>query len=143
MIKITHEPLDPKLITTKVFNNQNGAIVTFLGSTRRTTGDKIVLYLEYEAYRPMADKKLAEIVDEVCYQSSVKDVAIVHRLGRLDIGDISLIVATAAPHRKDAFAACQKIVDRIKDIVPIWKKEFFEDGEVWVGIEEHGINNMN
>ena len=143
MIEITHQPLDPELITRKVLNKNNGAIVTFLGSTRQTTGDKTVLYLEYEAYRPMADKKLAEIANEICYQSSVKDVAIAHRLGHLDIGDISLVVATASPHRKDAFAACQKIVDRIKDIVPIWKKEVFDDGEVWVGLEEHNINKTS
>ena len=143
MIAITHEPLDPEMVINKVLNNQNGAIVTFLGSTRRTTGGRIVLHLEYEAYRPMADKKLAEIANEICDQSSVKDIAIAHRLGLLNIGDISLVVAAAAPHRRDAFAACQKVVDRIKDIVPIWKKEIFEDGEVWVGMEESNTINMD
>jgi molybdopterin synthase catalytic subunit len=83
----------------------------------------------------MADAKLAEVADEMRERWSV-DVAIAHRLGRLEIGDISLVVAVGSPHRKDAFAACQYSVDRIKQLVPIWKKEFFEGGEVWVGSQE-------
>ena len=133
MIEITREPLDPEVITEKVTRNTNGAVVTFLGTTRSLTGGRKVLHLEYEAYRPMADNKLAEIVEEIRERWSVEDVAIAHRLGRLEIGDISLVVAVATAHRKDAFAACQHAVDRIKQMVPIWKKEFFEGGEVWVG----------
>ena len=136
MIEITHEPLDPEAITAKVGKNSNGAVVTFLGTTRSFTGNRKVLHLEYEAYQPMADKMLAEIVDEIRQRWSLEDVAVAHRLGRLEIGEISLVVAVASPHRKEAFAACQYSVDRIKQIVPIWKKEFFEDGEVWVGSHE-------
>ena len=135
MIEITHEPLDPESVTARVRKDTNGAVVTFLGTTRSTTGDRKVLHLEYEAYRPMADAKLAEIADEMRERWSV-DVAIAHRLGRLEIGGISLVVAVGSPHRKDAFAACQYSVDRIKQLVPIWKKEFFEGGEVWVGSQE-------
>ena len=135
MIEITHEPLDPESVTARVRKDTNGAVATFLGTTRSSTGDRKVLHLEYEAYRPMADAKLAEIVEEMLDRWSV-DVAISHRLGRLEIGDISLVVAVASPHRKDAFAACQYSVDRIKQLVPIWKKEFFEGGEVWVGSQE-------
>ena len=135
MIEITHDTLDPEFIAAKVKKDANGAVVTFLGTTRSSTGDRKVLHLEYEAYRPMADAKLAEIVEEMLDRWSV-DVAISHRLGRLEIGDISLVVAVASPHRKDAFAACQYSVDRIKQLVPIWKKEFFEGGEVWVGSQE-------
>ena len=135
MIEITHEPLDPEAVTAKVRKDTNGAVVTFLGTTRSSTGDRKVLHLEYEAYRPMADAKLAEIADEMRERWSV-DVAIAHRLGRLEIGDISLVVAVGSPHRKDTFAACQYSVDRIKQLVPIWKKEFFEGGEVWVGSQE-------
>ena len=136
MIHITHDPLDPEAITAKVRRDSNGAVLTFLGTTRDHTRGRKVLYLEYEAYRPMADNKLAEIADEIRARWDVQDVAISHRLGRLEIGDISLVVAVASPHREHAFAACQYSVDRIKQIVPIWKKEYFEGGEVWVGSQE-------
>ena len=137
MIEITYDRLDPASVTEKVTRDSNGAVVTFLGTTRDSTGDRKVLHLEYEAYRPMADKKLAEIADEIRERwPDVQDVAIAHRLGRLEVGDISLVVAVASPHRKEAFAACQYSIDRIKRIVPIWKKEFFEGGEVWVGSQE-------
>ena len=140
MIQITHEPLDSESITAAVRKGANGAVVTFLGSTRSSTGGRNVLHLEYEAYRPMADAKLAEVADEMRRQWAV-DVAIAHRLGRLEIGDISLVIAVASPHRKDAFDACHYSVDRIKQIVPIWKKEFFEDGEVWVGSQEDALES--
>jgi molybdopterin synthase catalytic subunit len=132
MILITNDPLDPQATTGLVRTSSNGAVVTFLGTTRDNTGERRVLHLEYEAYRPMADKKLAEIAAEVSKKWPVQDVAIAHRLGRLEIGDISLVVAVASPHRRDAFAASQYVVDRIKQTVPIWKKEFFEGGEVWI-----------
>lgn len=138
MIEITYQPLDPEAITARVRKDSNGAVVTFLGTTRDQTANRKVLFLEYEAYRPMADAKLAEIVQEIRARWKVEDVAIAHRLGRLEIGEISLVVAVAAPHRKEAFAACAYSVDRIKQIVPIWKKEFFEGGEVWVGSQEEG-----
>ena len=132
MILITAEPLDPEATTSLVRRRSNGAVVTFQGVTRDTTADRRVLYLEYEAYRPMADKKLAEIASEVSAGWPIEDIAIAHRVGRLEIGDVSLVVAVASPHRRDAFAASQHVVDRIKQTVPIWKKEFFEGGEVWV-----------
>ena len=136
MIEITREPLLPDAITARVRRPGNGAVVTFLGTTRSSTGDRNVLRLEYEAYEPMAEKKLAEIAGEIRERFGVADVAISHRLGRLEIEEISLVVAVASPHRKDAFAACQYSVDRIKQLVPIWKKEFFEGGDVWVGSQE-------
>ena len=136
MIEITHEPLIPQEITSRVEKNSNGAVVKFLGATRDSTGGRKVLYLEYEAYRPMADTQLAVVADEICDRFGVEDVAISHRLGRLELGDISLVVAVASPHRENAFEACKYSIDRIKQIVPIWKKEFFEGGEVWVGSQE-------
>ena len=139
MIEITREPLDPEAITARVRKDTNGAVVTFLGVTRDSTGNRNVLHLEYEAYRPMADHKLAEIAEEMRDRWSVEDVAIAHRLGRLEIGDISLVVAVASPHRGAAFEACQFSVHRIKQIVPIWKREFFEGGEVWVGSQEDAL----
>ena len=131
MINITHEVLDPEAVTEQVKGDGSGAVVTFLGTTRDTTRDRKVLHLEYEAYVPMAEKKLAEVAGEMRDRWDVS-VAVAHRLGRLEIGDISLVVAVSAAHRKDAFAACQYSVDRIKQTVPIWKKEYFEGGEVWV-----------
>lgn len=136
MITITNEPLCPEAITDSVKQDSNGAVVTFLGSTRDSTAERRVLYLEYEAYRPMADHQLARIADEIRERWGISDVAIAHRLGRLEISDLSLVVAIASPHRKEAFEASAYAIDRIKQIVPIWKKEFFEGGEVWVGSQE-------
>lgn len=136
MIEITHDILDPEAIAERVQNDANGAVVTFLGVTRNSTGERNVLFLEYEAYRPMADNQLERITKEIRERWGIDDVAISHRLGRLEIGDISLVVAIASPHRKEAFEACAYSIDRIKQIVPIWKKEFFEGGEVWVGSQE-------
>ena len=139
MIEITHRALDPQPITASVRRDSNGAVVTFLGATRRDSMGKGVLYLEYEAYEPMALKKLSEIAAEVTQKWGVQDLDIFHRVGRLEIEDISLVVAVASPHRKEAFQACGYVVDRIKEDVPIWKKEVFEDGEVWVGCQSHSL----
>ena len=136
MIEITYDVLDLQLITNKVVGDSNGAIVTFLGNTRDHTGDRRVLYLEYEAYQPMADKMLARVAEEMLEKWELGGVAISHRLGKLEIGETSLIVAVSSPHRIAAFDACQYSIDRIKEIVPIWKKEFFEGGDVWVGSQE-------
>ena len=132
MIEITDQSLDADAITARVRKDTNGAVVTFLGTTRSNTGGRKVLHLEYEAYRPMAENKLIEIGGEMRQRFSVEEVAIAHRIGRLEVGEISLVVAVASPHRLEAFAACQYSVDCIKQTVPIWKKEFFEGGEVWV-----------
>lgn len=139
MIEITDRVIDPRPITASVRRDSNGAVVTFLGTTRRTSMGKEVLYLEYEAYRPMALKKLREIAMEVMEKWPIQDVSIFHRIGRLEIEDISLVVAIASPHRREAFQACGYVVDRIKETAPIWKKEVFEDGEVWVGCQSHAV----
>ena len=139
MITITNETLCPDAITDSVKSDSNGAVVTFLGSTRDSTAARKVQYLEYEAYRPMADNQLARIIDEIRERWGISDVAIAHRLGRIEIGDLSLVVAIASPHRKEAFEASAYAIDRIKQIVPIWKKEFFEGGEVWVGSQEDEV----
>ena len=133
MIEITHDVLDAESITSQVKHDGAGAVVTFLGTTRDHTGDRRVLYLEYEAYRPMADQELARVAEEMRERWDLMGVAIAHRLGRLELGETSLVVAVSSAHRKDTFEACHYSVDRIKQIVPIWKKEHFEDGEVWVG----------
>jgi molybdopterin synthase catalytic subunit len=137
MIEITTSPLDPEQITARVRQDTNGAVVTFLGTTRLLSEGKRVVRLEYEAYETMALKKLEEIREEMMAEFGIEDVAISHRIGVVDIGQISLVVAVASPHRQEAFLACHKIVDRLKETVPIWKKEFFEDGSRWVACENH------
>ncbi len=136
LIHITHDVLDPGRAVELVQNPGAGAIVTFVGTTRDHTGDLRVLRLEYEAYRPMADEQLKRVADEMATQWDLTGVAIHHRLGRLEIGEASLVVAVSSAHRQAAFEACHFSIDRIKQIVPIWKKEFFEGGEVWVGSQE-------
>ena len=135
-VLITNNPLNPKQFSDEVHSNENGAIVLFLGVTRNQTDDREVLYLEYEAYRPMADNKIHEVIDQTKHRFPISKISIGHRLGRLEIGDISLIVAVSAPHRQSAFEASQIIVDKIKQIVPIWKREFFVGGDIWIGYPE-------
>ena len=136
MIVITHDELSPGEAVSHVENPAAGAIVTFVGTTRDNTAGRRVLFLDYEAYRPMADQQLERVADEMRDRWDLTGVAIYHRLGKLEIGEASLIVAVSSAHRKEAFEACAFSIDRIKQIVPIWKKEFFEGGEVWVGSQE-------
>ena len=133
-ILITDEPLDAEKVTAMVMSTANGGVVTFQGITRDQTGGRTVELLEYEAYPEMAYTMLQQIFDEVEERWGVTDLALAHRIGRLELGEASLIVAAAAAHRAEAFAVTMYVVDRLKEIVPIWKKEFFEDGSVWVGI---------
>ena len=132
MITITETQLDIQSFTDYVLGDQNGAVNTFLGVTRNSTDGRAVVKLEYECYLPMAEKKLEEIKNEAVRKWEISSVAIGHRIGTLDIGETSLVVAVSGPHRAAVFEVCQYIVDRIKEIVPIWKKEFFEDGAIWV-----------
>jgi molybdopterin synthase catalytic subunit len=138
MVFLTHEPLDAQAVTAQVLKPTNGGVVTFLGVTRNHNEGRRVLHLEYEAYPEMALRKLEDIRQEIRQKWGIEDVAVAHRLGRLEIGETSLVVAVGAPHRKEAYEACAYVVDRIKDMVPIWKKEFFEGGEVWIGHSSHG-----
>ena len=137
MIEVTHEPLDPEVVTRKVVKDTNGAVVTFLGTTRDNFEGKRVITLEYEAFEEMAVKKLEEIRQGLMAEFQIEDIAIAHRIGGVDIGQISLVVAVASPHRKEAFLACHEAVDRLKSTVPIWKKEIYEDGSRWVACEDH------
>ena len=137
MIVLTDEPLDPVAVTDAVRRDGNGAVVTFLGTTRDNFGGKTVTRLEYEAYDAMAVKKLREVRDSLRADYGIADIAIAHRTGRVDVGQISLVVAVASPHREVAFAACHEAVNRIKTVVPIWKKEWFADGSRWVACEDH------
>ena len=127
------EHLDSSALTEFVTTNVDGAIVTFLGVTRDSNQGRIVKYLEYEAYQPMAQNKMAEIIKEMRGRWSIGKIAVAHRTGRVNIGETSMVIVVASPHRRPAFEASLYFVDRLKEIVPIWKKEFFEGGEVWIG----------
>jgi molybdopterin synthase catalytic subunit len=124
-------PIDPAEAVRHVRADQDGAIVTFDGFVRNESHGRRTLYLEYEAYEPMALSKMKEIGAQVHERFSIHRVAIVHRLGRLEIADTSVFIAVSAPHRAAAFDACRFAIDALKRTVPIWKKEYFEDGAVW------------
>jgi len=130
---ITKEPLNIEEITKKVVRVEAGAITTFTGTVREFTKGKRTLYLEYDAYIPMAEKKLAQIGEEISEKWPDAKTAISHRIGRLEISEIAVVIAVSTPHRKDAYEANEYAIERIKQIVPIWKKEHWEDGELWIG----------
>lgn len=132
-IELTNKPISPEEVTAKVLKDENGGVVTFLGTVRNSFEGKPVRYLEYEAYPEMALKKMEELAQEIRAKWGIDDVAITHRLGHLEIGEIAVVIAVASPHRKEAFEACEYAIDRLKEIVPIWKKEAFVGGERWVG----------
>jgi MoaE-MoaD fusion protein len=132
-VAVVHETVDAREMADAVRRDFNGAIVTFEGTTRNETDGETVLHLEYETDERMATKVLTQILEETSCRFGVPSMVARHRVGRLEIGDVSLIVAAGAPHRLEAFLATQYAVDRIKHIVPVWKKEFFENGSVWVG----------
>jgi len=132
-IEITNQPLDPPAVAARVRQDSDGAVLVFEGVTRDHNLGRRVLHLEYEAYRPMADEKMREIVAEMSQQWDIDRVAVAHRVGRVDIGECSLVVAVSATHRRPAFESALHFVDRLKEIVPIWKKENWADGtSQWV-----------
>ena len=130
--QIVHKPIQVNKITQQLGQEEDGAIVTFLGVVRNNTRGRSTMFLEYEAYESMAIRKLSEIGTIIHRQWQIGHIGIVHRLGRVEIGEISVVIVVTSPHRKVAFEACQYAIDTLKKIVPIWKKEFFEDGEIWV-----------
>jgi molybdopterin synthase catalytic subunit len=133
MIRLTHDPIDHAALTESVRRPGCGAVVVFLGSVRDLTGDEVTLALEYEAYPPMAERKMAEIEKDTRARWPVGELALVHRLGRLEVGEVSVAVAVSTPHRADAFAACRHAIDRLKELVPIWKKDLAPGGRSnWV-----------
>jgi molybdopterin synthase catalytic subunit len=129
--ELLRTPIDTVELVRHVRADQNGAIVTFDGFVRNESHGRPTLYLEYEAYEPMALAKMREIGAHIQEKYSIHRVAIVHRLGHLDIGETSVFIAVSAPHRAAAFDACRFAIDTLKRTVPIWKKEYFEDGAVW------------
>ena len=136
LYRIVEEPLSPDAVAGSVGDPAAGGIVIFSGVVRNEKDGRPVKYLEYEAHAPMAEAKLREIGAEVRRRwPSVKAVAILHRIGRLEIGESSVLIAVSAAHRREAFEACHYAIDTLKQTVPVWKKEHFEDGEVWVGLQ--------
>ena len=130
--KITEAPIDPDALYKQVLRDHNGAVVTFCGVVRNHANDKATSYLIYEAYPEMAEKKMAQIGVQVEERWGIRDFGIVHRVGRLEIGEVSVLIAVSSPHRAEAFEACRYAIDRLKEVVPIWKKEVGEDGAFWV-----------
>ena len=131
--RVVSERLNAAEVTDAVRRPSNGAVVTFEGTTRDSTNGRRVVRLEYETHARMAEKVLRHVLEETAARFGLSDAAARHRIGRVDVGETSLVVAVAAPHRLEAFLAVQYAVDRIKHVVPVWKKERFEDGEVWIG----------
>jgi len=133
MIQLTHDPIDYHGLIESVRRPDCGAVVGFLGTVRDLTGDRITVALDYEAYSPLAEKKMAEIEADTRALWPIGEIALIHRLGRLEVGEISVAIAVSCPHRAAAFAACQHAIDRLKELVPIWKKENWADGQTaWV-----------
>jgi molybdopterin synthase catalytic subunit len=134
LFSVVDRPLRLEDVIAAVSGEAYGGLVTFSGSVRNQTKGRRVLRLEYEAYPPMAERVLAAIGAEVAERFGGTRLAIMHRVGTLMPGEVAVVIAAAAPHRKEAFLACEHAIERLKQDVPIWKKEFFEDGEVWVGL---------
>jgi molybdopterin converting factor subunit 1 len=135
VIRIVDEPISADHLAELVRTDADGAVCTFLGVARRWTRGQEVIHLEYEAYPEMAERKMREIADELRVKWGVTGVAILHRTGVLAIGEASVGIAVSSPHRREAFAACQYAIDRLKQVVPIWKKEVWSNGEQWIGWE--------
>ena len=127
MVEITDNAIHPERVIREVERNANGAVVTFIGTVRSPSQGKEVLYLEYEAFKEMGEQKLRQIAQEIDSRWQLPDVAICHRVGRVEAGEIGLVIAVAAPHRQEAFEACQYAIDRLKQIVPIWKQEVYKE----------------
>ena len=133
MVELTNEPIDAAAVLARAGSSLAGAVVLFLGTTREMTGERRTLSLDYECYPEMAAKKLAELEDEARRRWPVLECAIVHRLGHLELGEASIAIAVSTPHRHDAFEAGKWLIDTIKQVVPIWKKENWADGAAeWV-----------
>lgn len=131
--EIVNEPINVQTVIDKVVDRDAGAINTFIGTVRETTRGRKTLYLVYEAYESMAVKKLEQIGREIEERWNDAKVAISHRVGRLEITDVAVAIAVSTPHRADSYEASRYAIERIKEMVPIWKKEHWEDGEEWIG----------
>ena len=143
--ELTTETLDVGAIARRIVPENCGAIVTLDGFVRRFTKGRETEYLVYEAYEPMALKEMEKIIKSAKQQFQIENVGIVHRLGKLEIGETSVVISVASPHRRAAFEACEWLIKELKRTVPIWKKEVFSDGETWIegDSQEAGKKLMN
>jgi len=131
--RLTAEPLSVDEVVDEVRSDQAGAVATFIGTTRLQSRGRTVLHLDYEAYEGMAEQAMAKIAAELKGRYDLCEIAIHHRTGRVEIGEASVVIAVSAPHRQEALAACKDAIDTLKERVPLWKKEFYEGGEEWIG----------
>jgi len=134
MVRVTDKPITPQIMwemISAIQTDRDGAVVTFLGVVRGISNGRKVVRLEYEAYAEMAERELEKIVEEIRERWGAK-TAILHRVGNLKVGEASLFIAVSSPHRSEAFQGCRYAIERIKESVPIWKKEIYEDGEKWM-----------
>ncbi len=132
MIAITDQPIDVDAAIAAAQSERAGAVNVFIGTVRNHAARQTVMRLEYEAYDKMALKKMEEVAAEARRRWPVEKAAIVHRKGILQIGEVAVVIAVSTPHRRESFEACQYIIDTIKQVVPIWKKEVYENGETWI-----------
>ena len=132
MIALSSQPIDSDAVLAAVEGPEEGGVVLFLGRVRGRSRGRVVTRLEYEAYAGMAESELSALADEARARLGAARVAIVHRTGTLAVGEIAVAIAVAAPHRKEAFAACSWLIDALKERAPIWKKEWYEDGSQWI-----------
>ena len=131
--RLTETPIGVAAVAAEVADDRAGAVATFTGTVRSRSRGRDVLHLDYEAYGGMAEEVMAEIAGELRARHDVCAVAITHRVGRVAVGEVSVVVAVSAPHRRDALAACAEAIDALKERVPLWKKEAYEGGEEWLG----------
>jgi MoaE-MoaD fusion protein len=131
--RLVEGPIDLGAVIAEVEDERAGAIATFEGTVRRQSRGRTVSALEYEAYSGMAEKVMAEIADGVKGRYELCEVAVTHRVGRCEVGEVSVAIAVSAPHRHDALSACRAVIDELKERVPLWKKELYEGGEEWLG----------
>jgi molybdopterin synthase catalytic subunit len=131
--RLTDGPVDLAEVIAEVTDERAGAVATFQGTVRSRSRGRDVVALEYEAYSGMAEEVMAEIAEELKARYELCDIAILHRTGRVEIGEVSVAIAVSAPHRQDALAACRDAIDALKERVPLWKKELYEGGEEWIG----------
>ena len=131
--RLSEEPLSLETVVDEVVSEEAGAVATFVGTTRVHSRGRTVTYLEYEAYEGMAEREMEAIASELRARYDLCDIAIHHRVGRVGIGERSVVIGVSAPHRHDALAACKDAIDTLKERVPLWKKEVYEGGEEWIG----------
>jgi len=132
MIEITNKKIDVQKVIDAVRSPDCGAVSVFIGTVRNRSRNKDVNALEYEVYDEMAEKMIKKIIEKIKSKWEVNKIAVSHRIGKMDVGEITVAISVSAPHRKDSIPACQYAIDRLKEIVPIWKKEYAVDGASWV-----------